>query len=177
MAGTVLHPYFGDDVPRRRTTDASDRLRRIERLSWILDRAIPFGRFRFGLDPIIGIIPGVGDWLGAILSFYVLYEGARLGVRGGVVLRMTLNILIEATLGAIPVLGDIFDFAWQANTRNIALIHRHYRPGLEPRSLQSVWRSVAIALVIVLCVLALLTFLIVKATLALWEKHPITLGL
>jgi hypothetical protein len=128
------------------------RLRRLERIAWLLDRAVPIGRFRIGLDPILGLLPGAGDAIGALLSLYVLYEGARLGAPGYILIRMTGNILLEAVLGAVPFLGDLFDFVWQANSRNTRLIHRYHNPGWKPRSLRAVWFSVAIAAGLVLTV-------------------------
>ena len=121
------------------------RLRRLDRLAWILDRSIPVGRFRIGLDPILGLLPGVGDGIGALLSLYVLYEGARLGAPGHVLVRMAGNILIEAILGAIPLLGDVFEFVWQANSRNLRLLHKHHAPGWRARPLRAVWISGLVA--------------------------------
>lgn len=134
------------------------RLRRLERLAWILDRSIPVGRWRIGLDPIIGLLPGLGDSVGALLSLYVLYEGARLGAPGHVLARMTGNILVETIIGAVPFLGDLFDFMWQANTRNLQLIRRHHAPHWEPRSLRAVWLSVLVATVLVLAVIIALAY-------------------
>jgi hypothetical protein len=126
--------------------DADRRLRRLRGVSWFLDRSIPIGRWRIGVDPLIGIIPGAGDWIGALLSLYVFYEGARLGMSSAVLTRMAGNILIETIVGAVPVLGDMFDFVWQANTRNVALIERHYRPERRARSLGQIgWFVVAFA--------------------------------
>lgn len=165
---TDFHPGEAIPIPRPQAgADAARRLRRIERLSWVLDRSIPIGRWRIGLDPILGVLPGFGDWIGALLSLYVLYEGARLGVRGGVLVRMTWNILVETMVGAVPVLGDVFDFVWQANTRNMALIRRHYRPGLEPRSLAWVGATVGVAAVLVLALAVGLVVFIVNAFQAL----------
>lgn len=172
MAGTTTDFQFGEAVPIPRTQagrDATRRLRRIERLAWVLDRSIPLGRWRIGLDPLLGLLPGFGDWIGALLSLYVLYEGVRLGLRGGVLVRMTLNILVETVVGAVPVLGDVFDFAWQANTRNLALIRRHYRPGLEPRSLAWVGATVAVAAALVLALAVGFAILVVNAFQALWH--------
>ncbi len=172
MAGTTTDFHFGDAVPMPRSrpgTDAARRLQRIDRLAWVLDRSIPIGRWRIGLDPILGLLPGLGDWIGAMLSLYVLYEGARLGVRGGVLARMTLNILVETIVGAVPVLGDLFDFAWKANSRNMALVRRHYRPGLEPRSLAWVWATVGVAALLVLALAVGIVVLVVNAFAGLWR--------
>lgn len=134
---------WGTAVPVARPApapEAARRLRRLRSLAWFLDRSIPLGGGRrIGLDPIIGLMPGAGDGIGALLSLYVLYEGARLGVRAGVLMRMGGNVLIETVVGAVPLLGDFFDFIWQANTRNLALVEKHYHPELRARSLKTIW--------------------------------------
>lgn len=118
------------------TPQADPRLRRLRALAWLLDRSIPLGGGRrIGLDPLLGLLPGAGDWLGGILSTYLLYEGARLGLSPRVLGQMVLNIAIEVLAGAVPIIGDLFDFAWQANMRNLRLVERHYRPHLPPRPL------------------------------------------
>ena len=149
------------------TAEAQRRLGRLQKLAWVLDRSIPVGRWRIGLDPIIGLLPGAGDWIGALLSIYVLYEGARLGVPGGVLWRMTGNILVEVIVGAVPVLGDLFDFAWQANTRNLALIEKHFRPDFRGRSLRRVALVVLAVALLVLGVLAALVVFLVRGALEL----------
>lgn len=114
-------------------------------------------------------MPGFGDWTGAVLSLYVLYEGARLGMGGGVLARMTANILVEMIVGAVPVAGDFFDFVWRANTRNIALIHRHYRPGLPPRSLGWIVAVIGGVALSVLALAGTLAYLVVRAIIGLWS--------
>jgi hypothetical protein len=142
---------------------ADARLRRIRSLAWLLDRSIPIGGGRrIGLDPIIGLLPGAGDWLGAALSFYVLYQGARLGVPRAVLGRMAGNILVEAVVGAVPVLGDLFDFVWQANHRNLKLVEQAYRPTLRPRSFREIWLVLALFAVAFLGLLAALLFFVIK---------------
>jgi hypothetical protein len=143
-----------------------ERLRRLRALAWLLDRSIPIGGgWRIGLDPILGLLPGLGDWIGALLSFYFLYEGGRLGLPTSVLARMGGNILVEALIGVVPLAGDLFDFAWQANVRNLALIERHYRPALKPRSLRNLWFALAamcFALLAMIAGLALLTAKIIS---------------
>lgn len=112
-----------------------------------MDRSIPIGGGRhIGLDPLVGLIPGAGDWLGAAISCVLVYEAVRLGLPVTVLLRMLMNIAIEAVVGVVPVLGDIFDAAWQANQRNLRLIERYYDATRRPRSLR--WLVVAIAVLI-----------------------------
>jgi Domain of unknown function (DUF4112) len=71
------------------------------------------------------LFPGLGDAAGAIISGYIVLEAARLGATRSTLVRMTVNILIEAAIGVVPVLGDLFDAAWKANERNITLLERH----------------------------------------------------
>ena len=86
---------------------------------------IPGTNIRFGLDPILGLIPGAGDAAGAVLAGWILIEALRLGASRATVLRIAGNVALDAGLGAIPILGDIFDFAWKSNLRNVALLERH----------------------------------------------------
>ena len=138
--------------------DAARRLEGIRRVAWVLDRSIPIGAGRrIGLDPLIGLVPGLGDWLGAIISTWLVYQALRLGLPLPVLARMGLNITIEAIVGAIPLLGDLFDFAWQANHRNLKLVEAHYTPGLRPRSLRGIGIFFVVLAVILLAALAFLT--------------------
>jgi hypothetical protein len=80
---------------------------------------------RVGLDPIIGLVPGVGDAAGAVLAAGILVEAVRRGVSRFTLFRIAFNIALDALLGAVPLVGDAFDAVWKANLRNIALIERH----------------------------------------------------
>jgi hypothetical protein len=104
-----------------------DRLRRLSRL---FDSAfqIPGTRFRFGLDPIIGLIPGIGDLVSPVLTILILWHGVAARLPKIVLARMVLNAAIDAGLGAVPIVGDVFDFAWKANDWNLALLERHAMP-------------------------------------------------
>ncbi len=117
----LLAPEITADV--RRVAGAARRLRR---LAWLLDSAIRLpGGFRIGLDGLIGLVPGVGDLLGAVLSSYIVIEAARMKVGGSVLMRMVGNIALELGVGLVPVAGDLFDFAFKANTRNVRLIEAY----------------------------------------------------
>ncbi len=136
----------------------SDRTRQIDQLrqwSRLMDGAyrVPGTQFRFGWDPIIGLIPGAGDFVTSSLSVMVLYRAVRLGVPRVVVGRMVLNVLIDLLAGAVPIIGDLFDFAWKSNSLNLALLERHERPGMKPSS--GDWAMVLLAGVLILGVLAL----------------------
>jgi hypothetical protein len=135
--------------------DAEKRLRRLRALAWFLDRSVSLGKDRrIGVDPLIGLVPVLGDWVGAVLSAYVVYEGARLGLPWAVLTKMTGNILVETLVGYVPVAGDIFDFVWQSNTRNLRLVERHYRPHMKGRPLGRIF--VAVGLMLFLCFAAII---------------------
>jgi len=98
----------------------------LELLAWWLDSAIvvPGTRFRVGLDALIGLVPGIGDLIGAALSAYIVAAAARRGLPRSVLFRMALNVGLEALVGVVPIVGDLFDAAWKANQRNVALLSR-----------------------------------------------------
>lgn len=95
----------------------------IERLGWWLDEGItlPNG-YKIGWDGFIGLIPGIGDFIGSALSSIIIYKAHQLGIPRVILGRMIINIMLETILGAIPVAGDMFDFVWKANKRNIVLL-------------------------------------------------------
>ncbi len=113
------------------TFDANERLRWVERISRLMDSQfrLPGTRFRFGLDPLLGLLPVVGDLSSLAVSGALLLTMARHGASGAVVVRMALNILLDTVIGAIPILGNLFDFAYKANNRNLLLLRRHYAEG------------------------------------------------
>ena len=102
-------------------------VQRIRKLTNILDSAIgiPGTKFRIGLDPILGLIPGGGDLIGAILSGYMIYLATSLGLEKGDIVRMVRNVAIETILGTVPLVGDIFDAYFKANLRNLEILEKH----------------------------------------------------
>ena len=128
-----------------------------ERLARLLDSQfrVPGTRMRFGVDGLLGLVPGVGDAAGLALSSMVIVQAVRLGARGSTVARMVLNVAIDTVVGAIPLLGSVFDFAFKANNRNVALLQRL---GLDPHATEAESRAavrrtlvgVAVALVVTL---------------------------
>ena len=106
-------------------------LERLKRLSRILDSAIgiPGTRYRLGLDPIVGLVPVIGDALGAIFSSYIIFQAARLGVPKLTLARMIGNVMVDTIVGEIPLLGDLFDVGFKSNLRNLSLLEQHvHRP-------------------------------------------------
>jgi hypothetical protein len=102
------------------------RLGHLRRFAHWMDDGIrvPGIPLRFGLDPIIGLVPGLGDAVGAALATWVLVEAARLGASRATLGRIVYNIAVDALGGAIPLVGDVFDVAWKSNIRNVALVER-----------------------------------------------------
>lgn len=107
------------------------RYQRIKKLAWVLDESIqiPGTTWRIGWDAILGLIPGVGDVVGYIFSLFVLFESYRLGVSGWTLTRQLGNVLMELFVGIFPGLGDIFDFFWKANSRNLKLLELEFEGG------------------------------------------------
>ena len=134
--------------------DMADKL---DRLAWILDSSIPIPGtpWKIGLDGLIGLIPGIGDISAGVISSYILFQALRLGVPPLVVARMALNILLESVLGVIPVVGDIFDFAFKANQRNVALMYEYV---INPNKVKR--RSLVLVLLIVLGLIGVLVAMV-----------------
>ncbi len=101
-------------------------LRRVQTLARILDSSLhlPGTSIRIGLDPVIGLIPGIGDLLGAVFSGYIILEAARAGVPAFTLARMLANVGVDTLTGAVPLAGDAFDAAWKSNIRNADLFER-----------------------------------------------------
>jgi hypothetical protein len=128
-------PPLNDGRAERIVYPENPRYRRIRKLSVLMDQSIilPTG-YRIGLDPLLGLLPGLGDVITALISSFLVYEAARLGLRKRVLAGMVGNIVLDAVVGAFPVLGDVFDAVWKSNMRNLKLIDRHYHPALPGRS-------------------------------------------
>lgn len=123
---------------------ASERIdARLGRLARVLDSSmrVPGTRFRFGLDAVIGLIPGVGDAAGTLLSSYIVLEAARAGAPKHVLVRMATHVVVESVVGVVPILGDLFDVAWKANERNVRLLRewRHRTPGGARTTRSALW--------------------------------------
>ena len=154
---------FGDDV--------SSRIRRVRVLAKLLDNSIsnPGTRFSFGFDAVVGLIPGVGDVLGAILSGYIVLEAARAEVPPLTLARMLVNVGIDTLLGSIPAAGDVFDAMWKSNLMNVALLEQHLgAPDAAVRERRGSARTVVLTVIVLLLMLAAGLALGVFAARLLW---------
>jgi hypothetical protein len=154
-------------TPVRPTSDID--IRRARALARVLDTVIgvPGTPLRIGLDAILGIIPGGGDVVGAALSAYIVLTAAKRGVSPAVLWRMVANVAIDTAIGAIPLLGDLFDVAWKSNTKNVELLER-YVASPEKATTRSRGLGILVVVVVLLVLIGLgaLTFI---ATRALWR--------
>lgn len=116
----------------RPSTDPVRLEKRIRRLSYLLDDRfrVPGTGFRVGWDGLLGLVPGVGDTATMLVSVYLMFEAWRLGAGASALLRMAGNVGIDWLVSTIPLLGDIFDFAWKSNKRNVAVLEQHLRHAL-----------------------------------------------
>lgn len=105
------------------------KLEHLRSLSILWDESlrIPGTNFRVGLESIIGFLPFGGDAVGILLSCYILFHAVQFKLPQSILLRMALNIMIDGVIGAVPILGDLFDTVWKANTRNVNLLEAHLR--------------------------------------------------
>jgi hypothetical protein len=147
------------------------RLDHLRSLSNLWDEAlrIPGTNFRVGLESVIGLFPFGGDAIGVLLSCYILFHAIQLRLPKVILLKMTLNVIIDGVIGGVPILGDLFDSTWKANTRNVNLLEAHLRhptsnnQGASQRFL--IFLSAGLILAIVM--LALVSVILIKLLVAL----------
>lgn len=144
---------------RQLTPGQLQRLDALRKLAQLLDSAfvVPGTSMRVGLDPILGLLPGIGDLVSPLFTAGILWEARQLGIPKVVQLRMIFNVAIDMVVGLVPVLGDLFDFAWKANNKNMALLERHAHE--EHRAAPGDWLFVA-AMILLLVVIAVVPFVV-----------------
>jgi hypothetical protein len=146
--------------------DLDRRLSALRRLQFLLDDAfrLPGTTFRFGWDPIVGLVPWAGDALTAILSCAIVLQAHHMRLPRVVQLRMLLNIAIDFVVGVVPIVGDVADAFWKSNAKNMALLERHAAEVRPASAGDWLFVSGVIALVIAMALLPLaLVYWIVHA--------------
>ena len=120
----------------RRPIPSDPALPALRKWAVLLDSAfqVPGTNMRFGMDPVIGLIPGAGDLITGVFSVMILLHALRLRVPKVILGRMLLNIGTDLVVGAVPLLGDLFDAAFKANLKNMALLEAYAQPGAQPRA-------------------------------------------
>lgn len=129
---------------------------------------VPGVGWRFGLDAILGLLPGIGDTASSVATLYILAAAHRYGVTRATLLRMALNVVLDTTIGALPLVGDIFDVYWKSNQRNVELLNRHMlATPLEQGKLQRSDRWFVVLLITLLALL-MIASIVVAALLLTW---------
>jgi hypothetical protein len=142
---------------------------KVKKLSKVLDDLIkiPGTNISIGIDGILGLLPGVGDGLSSLLSFYIVYQAAVAGVPIWILFRMIINICIDTLLGAVPVFGDIFDIVWRSNIKNVELIKAVPDERLRPRTGSQIRKIMAVIFSAFFITLLILTVLLVRL---IWQS-------
>lgn len=150
------------------------KINRLRRLSKVMDNAIaiPGTKFRFGLDPILGLLPGGGDTITGGLSAYIVVEAARMGLPREILYKMVGNILLDSFAGTIPILGDLFDVGWKSNVKNIELLEKHLALGEESQNNTLFIIGLVLLLGLIILGFASITFFTVT-----WFWHLVSNGL
>ena len=130
----------------------------LERLGWVLDKKFEApGGIRFGLDTILGLVPGLGDSIASLFSSYFIFRAYELGVPIPTILRMVLNIGIDYLIGSIPFVGDIFDIFWKANIKNYQLVEESLK---NERLTKHKSTAVLVTVILLICLIVALPFYI-----------------
>jgi hypothetical protein len=118
---------FGVSFDTLRSPSRAERIARLDALATLLDTAfvVPGTQIRFGLDALIGLVPGIGDVITTAMALYLVNEARALGAPRLLVARMVANVALDGLVGAVPLVGDAFDVAFRANRRNMALLRDH----------------------------------------------------
>ena len=136
-------------------TPQSERLKWVNSMARLMDDqfVLPGTKFRFGLDPLLGLLPVAGDLASFAMSASIVLTIARYGASGKVVALMLVNLALDTIIGSVPVLGNIFDFAYKANDRNVKLLHRHYEEGKYQGSGKNILVAAAVGILVIFLLL------------------------
>jgi hypothetical protein len=107
---------------------AMDHYKIIDSLGKLMDKEVSFMGFGIGLDPLLGLVPGIGDFASLLISLYIIYAAKKLRIPEEAINKMVANVVFDFFLGLVPFVGDVADFFYKANMKNIAIIRQHYSP-------------------------------------------------
>ena len=159
-------PTLSTSTTALSTTQRRTVTEQIDKLAWLLDNAIriPGTNYRIGFEGVIGLIPGIGDLIGLVLSGFLIVQAGRLGTPRSTLLHMVFIAGIESLIGLIPIVGDLFDFVWKGNQRNVKLMHEAMDDphGVAARSRKT------LAVIFSMAFLSLIVLTIVVAVLGVW---------
>jgi hypothetical protein len=146
------------------------RLEALRRWAVLLDSQfrIPGTSIRFGLDALIGLVPGLGDLSAPVFAGAVLLEGLRRRLPVVIQARMVLNAALDMLIGLVPLLGDLVDIAWKANLRNLALLERYSQPGTQPSRGDYAFVFVCLGLVALIALVPIVLLAWLLSTIPLW---------
>jgi hypothetical protein len=132
----------------------------LRRMAQVLDSAVvvPGTSYRVGLDPILGLLPGLGDLVSPLFTVALLWQARQLAIPKVVQLRMIFNVAVDTLIGVIPVIGDLFDFAWKSNNMNLELLERH---AYEERPASAGDWAFVIVMIVLLVVIAAVPFVLI----------------
>jgi len=135
------------------------KLRHLRKLSDLWDRSVgvPGTKFRVGLESLIGLLPIGGDVIGIILSVYILFQAIQFRLPLTILVRMLFNIILDGAVGSIPILGDLFDTTWKANTRNVNLLEAHLRDPVRSKQTNQwfLFLLLTVLIVVLICFVAI----------------------
>jgi len=146
------------------------RITALRHAARLLDSAyqVPGTSYRFGLDPIVGLVPGLGDLISPLFTIALLWQSHDLRLPRIVQLRMLFNVVIDTVIGIVPVAGDLFDFAWKANDMNMALLERH---AYEERPAAAGDWAFVVGLTLLLLAVAIVPFVVLNAVVVYVMRH------
>ena len=146
------------------------RITALRHAARLLDSAyqVPGTSYRFGLDPIVGLVPGLGDLISPLFTIALLWQSHDLRLPRIVQLRMLFNVVIDTVIGIVPVAGDLFDFAWKANDMNMALLDRH---AYEERPAAAGDWAFVVGLTLLLLAVAIVPFVVLNAVVIYVMRH------
>ena len=113
-----------------KAADKSKHLIIVRKITKLLETKFSIWKFKFGLDPVLGLVPGLGDIISAILSFYIVFVAIRHKIKLTKIIRMAFNIGLDLVIGSIPVIGDALDFVIQPNTKNLSILEKEIKNGV-----------------------------------------------